>query len=93
MTTQLRLVDPPPAAARTKTSAARSATARTTGARTVRARIATSGRPGTTSNRRAARWGDWHLDDRTRRIGREGIAAAREALERAAALDALRHAS
>jgi hypothetical protein len=34
---------------------------------------------------RAARWNtDWRLDARTRRVGREGIAAARDALSRAA---------
>jgi hypothetical protein len=30
--------------------------------------------------RRAVHWPDWRLDDRARRIGREGIAQARAAL-------------
>ncbi|MFN8026185.1 MAG: hypothetical protein U0W40_07475 [Acidimicrobiia bacterium] len=35
---------------------------------------------------RAVRWpGDLHLDARTRKVGRAGVAAAREALERVAA--------
>ena len=35
-------------------------------------------------HRRAARWHtEWRLDDRTRRVGQEGIAAAREALAQA----------
>jgi hypothetical protein len=33
--------------------------------------------------RRAARWPDWRLDDRARRVGREGIAQARAALAQA----------
>jgi hypothetical protein len=33
--------------------------------------------------RRAARWPDWRLDDRARRVGREGVAQARAALARA----------
>lgn len=33
---------------------------------------------------------DYRLDDRTREIGRRGIAAAREALQKAAAADAAR---
>jgi hypothetical protein len=43
--------------------------------------------------RRAVRWGEWHLDDRTRRIGRAGLAAAREALDAATATDGLSRAS
>lgn len=35
---------------------------------------------------------DWKLDERTRETGRRGIAAAREALRRAAERDAKRHA-
>jgi hypothetical protein len=37
----------------------------------------------TPTSRRAANWGDWRLDARTRRVGREGVAAARRALESA----------
>ena len=35
---------------------------------------------------------DWHLDDRTREVGRQGIAEARQALRAAAQRDALRRA-
>ncbi|HSO95226.1 MAG TPA: hypothetical protein VLV81_04225 [Acidimicrobiia bacterium] len=57
------------------------------GAGTKHAR--TSGRRG----RRAARWDvDWRLDANTRRAGRAGVAAARDALTRAADQD-LREAS
>src|SRR5713101_6220705 len=35
------------------------------------------------AGRRAAHWGDWELDARTRRVGRAGVAAARQALETA----------
>jgi hypothetical protein len=33
---------------------------------------------------RAVHWADWHLDARTRRVGRAGVAAAKAALEQAA---------
>jgi hypothetical protein len=33
--------------------------------------------------RRAVRWHDWRLDDKARRVGREGVAQARAALEQA----------
>jgi hypothetical protein len=46
---------------------------------TTRRARATSARTG----RRAASWGDWQLDAGTRRIGRAGVAAARQALEAA----------
>jgi len=85
MATQLRLVDPPPTA-RTRTSR----TPRP--ARTARATVAAT-RGSRRSGRRPVQWGDWQLDDRTRRIGREGVAAARRALEQAAADDALPRAS
>ncbi len=85
MTTQLRLLDPPettPAPRRAR------ATARVTtqaSGRTGRAGSAGSTRS-TGSARRAARWaGELHLDARTRKVGRSGVAAAREALERVAA--------
>ena len=79
MTTQLRLLDTPettpaPRRARatarvTKQGAARASSARTAG-----------------TARRAARWsGELHLDARTRKVVRTGVAAAREALERVAA--------
>jgi hypothetical protein len=46
---------------------------------------ARSARAAATRARRAASWGDWQLDSRTRRVGKEGVAAARRALEDAAA--------
>ncbi len=82
MTTQLRLLDPPettPAPRRAR------ATARVTTQASGRAGRAGSARS-TGSARRAARWpGELHLDARTRKVGRSGVAAAREALERVAA--------
>jgi hypothetical protein len=39
------------------------------------------------------RWGDWHLDEQTRRVGRAGIAVARRALEDARVAQELRQAS
>jgi hypothetical protein len=70
VSTQLRLVEPP--AKSVPTRAAKNA------AKSVKegARIAPK-------SRRAANWGDWRLDARTRRVGREGVAAARRALESA----------
>ena len=44
-------------------------------------------------SRRAANWGEWRLDARTRSVGRAGIAAARRALEEAAACEQLSEAS
>ncbi len=77
MATQLRLVDTP----RTpKPRASRADPARSDPARSTRAR-------------RAASWGEWHLDARTRRIGKAGVAAARAALHRAAADEGLPRAS
>ena len=43
--------------------------------------------------RRAVDWGEWHLDARTRRVGRAGVAAARRALEDAPAREPLSEAS
>jgi hypothetical protein len=45
------------------------------------------------ASRRAVQWGDWHLDTRTRTVGRAGVAAARRALEEAAASEQLSEAS
>jgi len=45
------------------------------------------------SGRRAVRWGEWQLDARTRRVGREGVAAARRALEEARLGEELSQAS
>jgi hypothetical protein len=78
VSTQLRLVDPPKAARR-----------RAAGKPT--ARVNTAAR-----NRRAGRvvhWGDWQLDENTRRVGRAGVAAARQALADARAAQELRQAS
>ena len=49
--------------------------------RPVRGRTVAAGRG------RAVHWADWHLDARTRRVGRAGVAAARAALEQAAPPD------
>ena len=43
--------------------------------------------------RRSVNWGDWRLDPRTRSVGRAGVAAARRALEEAAASEQLSEAS
>jgi hypothetical protein len=78
VSTQLRLVEPPKAARRR-------------GAGKPSGRLTTSA-----SNRRSGRvvhWGDWHLDEHTRRVGRAGVAAARQALADARAAQELRRAS
>jgi hypothetical protein len=54
--------------------------------------VAKSGAPGRRSGR-VVRWGDWHLDEQTRRVGRAGVAAARRVLEDARAAQDLRQAS
>jgi hypothetical protein len=87
MATQLRLVDPPPAPERRPSRAASAATARPAG----RVGRATRRRAG--AARRAASWGEWELDARTRSIGKAGVAAARAALERAAENEGLPRAS
>jgi len=72
MTTQLRLVD---TEAMTPTPPETPRPAR-------RARVRA------TSTRRPARWhSEWRLDDQTRRVGQQGIAAARVALARARQTD------
>jgi hypothetical protein len=71
VTTQLRLVETPEP--RSRPVRAKAAPARRTSARAIRRT--------TRTGRRAASWGDWHLDARTRRVGRAGVARAREALE------------
>ncbi|MCJ7436754.1 MAG: hypothetical protein MUP97_03200 [Acidimicrobiia bacterium] len=49
---------------------------------TRRARVTKT--PKTRKGRRAAHWHtEWHLDDRTRQVGQEGVAAARQALAQA----------
>ena len=82
MTTQLRLVDTEAIATTPETP--RPAT------RTRRARGQVSARTArrATSTRRPARWhSEWRLDDQTRRVGQQGIAAARVALSRARTTD------
>jgi hypothetical protein len=75
VTTQLRLVEPPePRRRPAAKGVARTATRR---ARTTSAR----------RGRRAASWGEWHLDAGTRQIGRAGVARARQALEAVAETD------
>jgi hypothetical protein len=66
---QLRLVDTPRS---THPRVTRPGTGRTA-----------SGRVATPRARRAATWGDWQLDARTRQVGKAGVAAARRALEEA----------
>ena len=90
MSTQLRLVDPPEPRTRPTKAVAKGATSAsspTTAKGSNRPRRATARattgrvRSGSGSARRAASWGDWRLDAGTRRVGRAGVAAAREALE------------
>ena len=69
---QLRLVEPPSRPRRRSSGSSVPRTARR--ARTAAPRA-----------RRAAAWGEWHLDPRTRRVGKAGVAAARRALEEAVA--------
>ena len=79
MTTQLRLVEPPEPGPR---SAAGTATRSAKGAVKTTARRGRATNPARTG-RRSASWGDWRLDAGTRRVGREGVASARRALEAA----------
>jgi hypothetical protein len=66
VSTQLRLVETPPVAP----------SERPVTPRVRRARAVPAGRA-----RRAARWNtSWQLDAKARRVGREGVAAARQAL-------------
>lgn len=89
MTTQLRLVDPPPARRPARAPRPRAGEA---APRPARGRV-TGGRRRSGTTRRGAAWGEWDLDARTRTIGRAGVAAARAALERAASADVLPRAS
>jgi hypothetical protein len=88
VSTQLRLVDPPEPRTRPTKAGAKgttNASSPTSAKAPNRPRRATSGRVRSASGsaRRAASWGDWRLDAGTRRVGRAGVAAAREALEAA----------
>ena len=87
MSTQLRLVDTP-AAPNTK-SARRATTAAGTSPKQRTGRVTATRRGG----RRAVDWGDWHLDARTRTVGRAGVARARRALQDAVSAEDLSQAS
>ncbi len=83
MTTQLRLVEPPEPGPRPAAGTAkRSRTSPAKGAVKTTSRRGRATNPARTG-RRSASWGDWHLDAGTRRVGREGVASARRALEAA----------
>jgi hypothetical protein len=56
-------------------------------------RTATLARTRGAAPARRVSWGDWRLDARTRSVGRAGVAAARRALEEAAASEQLSRAS
>jgi hypothetical protein len=85
VTTQLRLVEPPEPR---RTPSATRARARRPTKRRVQGAVT---RSGSRSGRRAAAWGEWHLDARTRSVGRAGVARARRALD--AVVDEERRAS
>jgi hypothetical protein len=85
MATQLRLVDPPPATSRRRPRASAGAGGAPTTPRTARAVRGSARRP--------AHWGEWHLDARTRRVGRAGVAAARAALQQVIDAESLPRAS
>jgi hypothetical protein len=77
VSTQLRLVEAP--------KSPRKRERRAPTARVAKARVRRSAR--------VVHWGDWQLDEQTRRVGRAGVAAARRALEDARAAQELRQAS
>ena len=86
MSTQLRLVEILPPAPRTGKARIRTEPRKRSG---QQARKATRTAPG----RRPVNWGDWRLDAGTRSVGRAGVAAARRALQEAAASEQLSEAS
>jgi hypothetical protein len=89
VSTQLRLVENLPPAPRTGNEPRPGKqTRKRTGNKQTRKATRTVG-----PSRRAVQWGDWHLDARTRTVGRAGVAAARRALEEAAASEQLSQAS
>jgi hypothetical protein len=89
VSTQLRLVENLPPAPRTGNEPRPGKpTRKQTGNKQTRKATRTVG-----PSRRAVQWGDWHLDARTRTVGRAGVAAARRALEEAAASEQLSQAS
>ena len=79
MSTQLRLVETPDTTSPKPKKAAK--------------RPKTTVAPARRGSRRAVNWGEWHLDARTRTVGRAGVARARQALEAAAASEELSQAS
>ncbi|MEX2100165.1 MAG: hypothetical protein WEB19_02010 [Acidimicrobiia bacterium] len=81
MTQQLHLVEP----AQKLQSADNPRRPSSSPRRTTRAGAVRSARTASPRARRAASWGDWQLDPRTRRVGKAGVAAARRALQEAAA--------
>jgi len=83
VSTQLRLVETP--AASTKKQAPKP--------KKAAKRPKTTVAPARRGSRRAVNWGEWHLDARTRTVGRAGVARARQALEAAAASEELSQAS
>jgi hypothetical protein len=85
VSTQLRLVEAPGKPARQAALKRANTTKGAKATKTTKAGTATAAR-------RAVNWGDWQLDARTRRVGRAGVAAARQALEEARARE-LRQAS
>jgi len=74
VSTQLRLVDTSAPAGTSRARGAAGTSTRPARGRVSRGRTAGAGR-GT-----PVRWGEWQLDARTRRVGREGVARARRAL-------------
>ena len=79
MSTQLRLVETPDTTSPKPKKAAK--------------RPKTTVAPARRGSRRAVNWGEWHLDARTRTVGRAGVARARQALEAAATSEELSRAS
>jgi hypothetical protein len=82
VSTQLRLVEPPAPKQAATRSAKQTARQQASGRARPAGRRAANLKP---TGRRAVAWGDWHLDARTRKVGRAGVASARQALEAAAA--------
>jgi hypothetical protein len=94
VSTQLRLVETLPPAPRTGNEPRAAKQARNKQARNKQPGNKTRNATRTVGpSRRAVQWGDWHLDARTRTVGRAGVAAARRALEEAAAAEQLSQAS
>jgi hypothetical protein len=89
VSTQLRLVETLPPAPRT----GRPATRTGNGSRKRSGQPARKATRTVTPSRRSVQWGEWHLDARTRTVGRAGVAAARRALQEAAASEQLSEAS